>query len=204
MNIYLIRHGESAANVDHDVYSELPQNQIPLTHNGLKQAVSAGKIILRNIEASSRCIITSPYERSLTTAMVIAEAIGIADEKIQREILAVEQSFGLANGSTIQLLSSSTPIEKKLLYQEELHYRPPRGESLLDVYVRVGLLIEKYKWFSACESYIIVAHAGVCHMLEAYLTSQVPTTEQDWGNCEIRKYQIELSGSHKASRIDLQ
>lgn len=41
--LILIRHGESLANTDHNVYATMPDNKIPLTEKGIKQARYIGK-----------------------------------------------------------------------------------------------------------------------------------------------------------------
>lgn len=192
MSIFLVRHGESTANLDRKVYSESPQSLIPLSLEGQKQSRDAGKrlhpIIARQDPWCTHCcIINSPYLRATQTARIIAKMLSIQEEDIRQDILLIEQAFGLANGSTISQLSESTPVEATLLEQEEIHYRPPRGESLLDVYVRAGLFVQKYNWFHN-NSYIIVAHAGVCHMLEAFITGKTPSIKEDWKNGEIRTY----------------
>jgi hypothetical protein len=41
--LILIRHGESLANTDHNVYATMPDNKIPLTEKGRLQATYIGK-----------------------------------------------------------------------------------------------------------------------------------------------------------------
>ena len=43
-NLYLIRHGESQANVDEEVYKSIPDHRIALTDKGQTQAIFAGEV----------------------------------------------------------------------------------------------------------------------------------------------------------------
>ena len=42
-NLYLVRHGQSQANVDEEIYKSIPDHRIALTDKGQTQAAFAGK-----------------------------------------------------------------------------------------------------------------------------------------------------------------
>ena len=50
----MIRHGQSAANVDTSVYNRIPDYRIPLTPLGLAQATAAGERILYRFRQEMR------------------------------------------------------------------------------------------------------------------------------------------------------
>lgn len=65
--ILLVRHGESAANVDPLVYSNTPDHLIHLTEAGCAQAREAGAKIAALIGDESFGVYASPYVRTLET-----------------------------------------------------------------------------------------------------------------------------------------
>ena len=94
MHLYFIRHGESTSN-----YGELitGQQDVPLTELGREQARQSGKAILaQGIRIDH--IITSPLERAVNTARLIAHEIGFIEARIQISELVIERSFGSLEG----------------------------------------------------------------------------------------------------------
>jgi broad specificity phosphatase PhoE len=76
--IYLVRHGETQANVD--VVFAGPNFNSPLTENGREQAYAEGERILQdNITIDH--IFTSPADRAVQTAEIIAAVIGVDQEQ---------------------------------------------------------------------------------------------------------------------------
>ena len=64
-NIYLVRHGQSTANVNKAVHYELPDHAIPLSNLGIRQATAAGLALStiinpKHIEPGKLRIWTSP------------------------------------------------------------------------------------------------------------------------------------------------
>ncbi len=86
------------------------------------------------------------------------------------------------------------PLSEPELHEviSETEYCPPGGESELEVYTRVGLLVEKFDWFSG-NNYIIVSHGTCCDMLHWYLTGK---EVRGWKNCQVAVYGV-------AGRLDV-
>ena len=59
--IILLRHGESEANVDHEVYARVPDWKIALTEQGFAQAREAGRKIAELVGGESFGVFSSPY-----------------------------------------------------------------------------------------------------------------------------------------------
>ena len=141
--IILMRHGESAGNIDQGAYATTPDHKIPLTEEGRAQAREAGRKMRALISAQSggACgenwrvfFYVSPYERTRTTLREVGKAfsrrrvIGVREECRIRE-----QDFG------------NFQVEKRMRVVKETRerfgrffYRFPEGESASDVYDRVS------------------------------------------------------------------
>ncbi len=59
-NLYLVRHGESQANADEEIYKSIPDHRIALTDKGQTQAAFAGKELNYTLQGSTR-IVHSPW-----------------------------------------------------------------------------------------------------------------------------------------------
>lgn len=70
------------------------QTETPLTEKGIEQAKSAGKELKQKLPHID-LIICSPYERTYETAKLIANEIGYPIEKIQKNDLFIERTFGV-------------------------------------------------------------------------------------------------------------
>lgn len=129
--IILIRHGESEGNIDHTVYSKIPDNLIRLSKNGVNQARKAGEELKQVIGSETVKFYFSPYLRSqetleniLATAMFEKSQYSLREEPRLRE-----QDWG--NFQNPALIEKS--MEERKLYGS-FYYRFPLGESGADVY----------------------------------------------------------------------
>jgi broad specificity phosphatase PhoE len=102
----LVRHGESHFNRRFSVSRQDPGIKDPgLTEDGVRQAHSAAEIIA-SLQRTTR-IIASPYWRTLQTAEIIAEHLGLS---VQIDSLVREQAaFSCDVGSPRSALSSRWP-----------------------------------------------------------------------------------------------
>lgn len=91
-HIYFVRHGLSEAN-EAGVWSG--QRQTPLSDGGRAQAHEAGEAA-KNLGIDM--LITSPYERTVDTAKIIADAIGLPHDKIIQNKLFIERGLGELEG----------------------------------------------------------------------------------------------------------
>jgi 2,3-bisphosphoglycerate-dependent phosphoglycerate mutase len=161
-NIYLVRHGESEANVDVSILKNKADCAVNLTELGHKQAAMAAKYLVDHIEAEDRLyskdslysrklpihVWISPYNRTRQTAEYITEAFS---EKWSYRYtgstespLLVEQSFGICNGRHDDNMWDGHPKEEhlsRLLKQGNPAGRfwspMPHGESQFHVTQRV-------------------------------------------------------------------
>jgi len=190
MTVYLIRHGESEANLDPTLYLCEKNTEIELTETGRKQITEISKILTDTIKGSV-AIFTSPYKRCLNSAAIIAKPF---NTKPQTNLLLSEINCGEQQGCDVEDFHQR-PVEKHFLdSQGSWQYRPHRGESFLDVHVRAGLFVTQNHFFQYHPTTIIVSHGAVCLMLHYFLTNTCPDGESDtkcsdyWPNGLARQY----------------
>lgn len=131
----MIRHGQSAANLDQTLYNRVPDYRIPLTELGKAQAAAAGEQVRRQLDGQKVCVYVSPYLRAHQTleAMKLGELV---DRTIEEPRLREQDWANFQN-----------PVE--IADQKELRnayghffYRFREGESGSDVYDRVSSFME--------------------------------------------------------------
>lgn len=151
MNIYIVRHGQSEANLK--TYNECKEDcKISLTDEGTMQALEAGKFLSRLIgkNASEKSlIITSTYLRTLQTTKQIQKSLPL---KTISDARLVEFDRGIFGKCKYKERRYKFPKEFQK-YQEEMHSidkfyaKPPEGESGADVYRRVKPVIYELRQY---------------------------------------------------------
>ena len=211
MRIYLVRHGESQANVDKSVHFDTADHAIPLSIKGIKQAHDAGKFLgneLASLDYTNQGyfpkktrIWMSPYARTRQTALSLTTGITMtykdAHWDTRENIRLCEQQFGLFDGIEEHQLPIVYPQEYEHYRKCEIHEgrfwaRMPLGESRFDVANRV------YQTFGTFhrdfERHGIDTIVVVCHgvTLRAFVMQWLHKTpewfdeEPNPGNCDIR------------------
>lgn len=196
--IYLLRHSESEANVDTTLFRRQKNTEIELTPKGIEQADAAGKIIKADLKrteekASSLALFTSPYKRTTHTAEIISKHLGT---RVRSHLLLSERGFGEQEGCNDIDAYEARPVEghfyDKLGY---VRYTPPRGETMMQVYMRASLFVMERQSFQYTAATVIVSHKGFCAMMHAFFTGEIPDYEREWGNAEVLKYAGDTTGS---------
>lgn len=131
--IFLIRHGESLANIDRSVYSKFPGFKIPLTDNGKRQAIQVGGILSEKLISPNIFFYLSPYIRTKETFNGILSKLNDVNFKVREEPRIREQDFGNPRDQHVDF--SLDPDYEKC---GSFFYRFPNGESGADVYDRVS------------------------------------------------------------------
>jgi 2,3-bisphosphoglycerate-dependent phosphoglycerate mutase len=148
INLILVRHAVSEANLDKAVNARLPDNQVPLAAVGHDQAYGAGQAVAAWLKEHSPTarnrIMCSPYRRTRETAMGLRKALDEAGVKYDtREELALREiSFGLFDGIADDELGNRFPVEhahyqKYKDFEGEFYAPMPMGESRVQVADRV-------------------------------------------------------------------
>lgn len=156
--LILVRHGESEGNRDRT----FTQNaDVPITAVGREQADAAAALIARHFRPLR--IVASPYARARQTAEIIAAAFTL---QVEFEAALREQSFGLLAGQPYDVLLSDAYHHEGPRWQ----WRPPGGESLVDVRERVVPAFERIARESGDGDVVLVSHGGVMLALCAFVT----------------------------------
>ncbi len=157
MRIFLIRHGESVANVGENFVKRLPDHLVPLTENGKRMARENGAWLKRycetkGIDLSRARIWRSPFLRTRETADEFNRALGITD--IREDITLIEQRYGLFDAVPEDKWEALYPKEyaeykRQLANYGKFYAKPPEGESPYDVAIRIhqflGTILRDYE-----------------------------------------------------------
>jgi broad specificity phosphatase PhoE len=182
--VWLVRHAESEGNLAdaraHETGAgrlqlEVRDPDVPLSETGCAQARALGRW-MATLPAAERptVVLSSPFNRALTTAELAAEPLGLrvrADERLR------ERDFGAFDGMTGAGIREEFPQEaerRDLL--GKFYYRPPGGESWADVALRVRSLLATEALRHDGERLLLVAHQAVI-MVFRYVLEEL--TEQE-------------------------
>lgn len=135
--IILLRHGESAANVDPVVYAQCPDHLIKLTEMGKAQARTAGVQLLDLIGDESFGVYCSPYCRTIQTKDAMLDGLGRSPVFDHQDPSLREQEYG--NMPSAEESEACREIRRKC---GMFFYRFPDGESCADVYDRMALFMD--------------------------------------------------------------
>lgn len=205
-NIYLVRHGQSQANVDVTILRDRPDHGIRLTNQGMKDATAAGLFLrdtTKDMEGPLHAWV-SPYTRTRETYSLIEPLLPVNVQQHESTLL-VEQSFGVCEGRHNEHMWESYPDEghmSEVLQSENpagrYWSRLPHGESQYDVAQRVHQFFNdiyhtENETNSPIINHIVIGH-GVVNRAFVQMWNNFPyeywATAKNPKNCEI----IHLNG----------
>ena len=181
VRLLLVRHGQSEGNRLRQFSRD---NHIDLTEQGVEQAREAGVTIGARF-APTR-MVASPYRRTQRTAALIAEAMGHAGE-IETVPEIREREIGSLAGAPYDAMREHPEYDPARFWE----WRPPQGESLLDVLGRAGPIVDGL--LRDEQQTVVVSHGGVMLALRAHLTGTWGHSSVS-GNCEILVVTTDASG----------
>lgn len=186
----VVRHGQSTANVafaaadaagSSDAGVTGRDRDIPLSPLGRVQAAAVGRRLAR-LPAGRRpqVVVCSPYRRARQTWQVAAAEAGAAgahlpaprfDDRLRDRVMGDLELL------TAVAIAERFPAEAAQRRESgEFHYRPPGGESLLDVADRLAPLLADLHRENAGRRVLLVAHDAVVLMLR-YLIERLSLDE---------------------------
>ncbi|MGE0622986.1 MAG: histidine phosphatase family protein [Pseudomonadales bacterium] len=132
--IYVIRHGQTEWNLARRMQGRLDS---PLTQEGMEQAHGHGALLktLDPVEV----MYVSPSGRTRETAYIINSYVRARVEYVDA---LLERDVGLWSGLTVDELQEAFPQAWKGRLEDPYNHRPPEGESLADMTVRVAGFID--------------------------------------------------------------
>ena len=182
--IVLVRHGESERNAlkgDQIFYppteagellSAVPSENMPLSKNGQKQARLTGQA-LRKQYGTFDHIYHSGMRRVNETAEGILEAYTPAERSrmpVNHNLRIRERDPGYTYGMTAEEADAAFPwLQRHFEVVGKFFGRPPGGESVADVALRVGPFFKKINAENAGESLLIITHGGVISSFRYYI-----------------------------------
>lgn len=174
--IYLTRHAESAGNVARRRALEARAETIDVSRRdvdvglselGEGQAAALGRWLARNVEPLD-AVLTSPYVRARRTAEIALDAAGwsgvglVVDERLR------EKELGALDRLTRLGIERRYPEESAARAElGKYWYRPPGGESWVDVILRLRSLVEALRRDYAGRRLLVVAHQVVVLCMRA-------------------------------------
>eukprot|EP01121_Diplochlamys_sp_Union-15-3_P022485 TRINITY_DN9593_c0_g1_i1.p1 TRINITY_DN9593_c0_g1~~TRINITY_DN9593_c0_g1_i1.p1 ORF type:complete len:408 (-),score=60.85 TRINITY_DN9593_c0_g1_i1:89-1312(-) len=208
MKLFLVRHGQSMANLDKTLHMKMADHAIPLSSLGEIQAAEVGKYIKSHFQTAHKTehpppkwhcrIWTSPYYRARQTSYIIRENSEGWITDVQENIFFVEQQFGLFEGTDW----NATPggkFKKEIMYYDKcasyggrFWASVPLGESRFDVCRRVHqgcTYIHRDVIHYGTQNAIIVAHGVTLRaitMMWLNLNPEWFEEERNPVNCSIR------------------
>jgi 2,3-bisphosphoglycerate-dependent phosphoglycerate mutase len=178
LKLFLLRHGESEANVNQKLNLTIPDHDICLSPRGEEQAKEAGKFLAKYLyhkHEDLKCglklrVWSSPYRRTRQTSKAIYDELqllsGMFELSYREDVMLIEQQYGLFDGYSTSECEEKFPIEyahykKSAANQGKFWAQFPNGESKLDVVQRIRCL--KGSWIRDYERHgidtlVIVSH----------------------------------------------
>lgn len=164
----MLRHGQSLGNVANDAARvndlerlELTDRDmdVPLSDLGTEQATAFGLWLgSQPGEEHPDAVVTSPYRRSADTARLVVAAAGLEVEIVTDERLR-EREFGVLDLLTHRGVVAEFPDEAKRRDRlGKFYYRPPGGESWVDVALRLRSLRDSLVREHADRRVLVVTH----------------------------------------------
>ena len=174
----LVRHGESTWNELKLVQGQNDESN--LNDRGREQAREAGRS-LRGDDFDA--ILSSDLARTRETAEIIAQELELT---ITTASALRERSFGDFEGRPLrEMLPALSGIDNHVVVDDHAH--PANGESLLQLWHRVGDFVDSLRERRRDERLLLVTHGGTIHALRAYCAGE-PPLDHYWyrvENCSI-------------------
>ena len=161
--IILTRHGQSEANVNHEIYTHIPDNQISLTEKGKEQAEDAAKMLRELIGKESIKFMVSPYKRGIQTYEILSSVFTENIILTHIDPRLREQEFGNFRDIDTSVVDRTFEERRKV---GKFFYRFLNGESWADVYDRANNVLDNiFRSIDDIEKYQHQNIVLVCHGL---------------------------------------
>lgn len=206
--IVLVRHGESLGNVAdrkaiaakaHRLELTESDERIDLSEEGQRQATALAAHLAELPEGERpTVVISSPYRRARATAELALQHLDVEvllDERLR------ERELGIFDGVTWYGIQAEHPEESDRRDRlGKFYYRPPGGESWVDVVLRIRSLVVELQarypgervWMFSHEA-VILAFRYVLEGLEAARVLELQK-EEPVANCSMTRY-VDRDGS---------
>lgn len=178
--LIVIRHGETAWNVDTRIQGQL---DIGLNATGQRQARQLGQALA---DETVEAVYASDLARAWDTACAVAGPLGlevVPDPRLR------ERAFGDFEGRTFADIEANSPEEARRWRTRDPEFEPEGGESLIAFRHRVTGVAAELAARHPGALVVLVAHGGVMDVLYRAATGQELQAPRTWhlGNAAINR-----------------
>lgn len=158
LNIFLLRHGQTAWNADNNRYCG--RSDIPLTEKGIRQA-EAVREQLKDIAFTD--VYSSPLERAFKTAGIAGGTAVTKDDRL------IEADFGAWERKTKEEFIAEDPqLWDNWMKDPSRHRAGGTGETGLEIVTRVDGFFRELVQRQVSGNVLVAAHNGVNRLYLAY------------------------------------
>ena len=183
--LYLVRHGETEWNRQRRMQGRLDS---ALTAEGRSHARANGVLLARE---GVEHLLVSPLGRTRETAQLIRAEVDVTmtfDERL------VERHCGAWEGLTIDQIESRFPDEWSARQHDPYHHRPPGGENLPDMLVRIAPVADRLKELPF-RRLAIVSHGISGRVLLTHFLGLSPSVAGQTRQPNDLVYRLEFAGT---------
>lgn len=177
--VYLLRHGQSQWNAQRRIQGQTAH--VPLTALGLRQAESAAEGLAGS---GAVLVVTSDLRRAADTARVVAGRLNVG---VLTSSALREQALGIYEGRPSDEVLGEVGAEVK----GDPSWRPPGGESLLEVYARVWDFFARLPAAAPDGPLVVVTHGDTARAVSAVLRG-----------CDPAGMATSVPGNGEVTRLD--
>ncbi len=206
-NLFLVRHGQSEGNLVRKTFEEtnnevsfsdcfmnLHESQYKLTGLGILQAEKAGRWLFDNHFYKFDRMLVSNNVRAMQTAcfLKVDDASWMIDFNLR------ERDGGLFNVIKPSERDSNYKDQQKFFDTQPFLFRPPQGESIADVCIRIKIVLDTLARECDGMNVIIVCHGHVMRAFRIILermslqkSAELLASGEEWAkvpNCSIIQY----------------
>lgn len=192
-HLYLVRHGQIAANVSRHWHGSL---DTPLTDEGRRQVRRLANHF-SGLDADIHAIYSSPFERTRDTAQAIADGLQLP---LRFEPEVREYSIGTLEGTSFTDLTHQHRFFEQV--RADPTFKPANGESIVAVASRMATAISRIASTHATERVIVVSHGAALAVLLAQLLHSDPLRWNDFPIHNASISELEFSGAPRLLRLN--
>lgn len=188
-HLYLIRHGQTEANVRHQLAGH---TDVPLDTLGESQARQVG---VRMSQVGLQAIVSSPLLRARRTADAVASHHRLTPREDAR---LKEIHFGHVEGLTISQAAATFPEIMTLDEDpDNVEFAWPGGDRRIDFHARVFGAFGEVATSHLNQQIAVVAHGGVITSIIAQLEGGSPNDFERYAiaNCSVTHIEVTQQGS---------